>query len=40
MGANDVDVEGCALPTLVYMAREKRPEWPHNFKAGAVNALV
>jgi hypothetical protein len=28
------------LPTLVYMAREKRPQWPHNFKAGAMNALV
>lgn len=39
-GTNDVDADGCILPTLVYMAREKRPEWPHNFKAGAVNALI
>ncbi|KAK3200012.1 hypothetical protein Dsin_023427 [Dipteronia sinensis] len=35
-----VDKEGCQLPTLVYMAREKRPEWPHNFKAGAMNSLI
>ncbi|CAM8937303.1 unnamed protein product [Rhodiola kirilowii] len=39
-GLNDVDAYGCKLPTLVYMAREKRPEWPHHFKAGAVNALI
>ncbi|KAI9186623.1 hypothetical protein LWI28_019163 [Acer negundo] len=37
---NAVDKEGCQLPTLVYMAREKRPGWPHNFKAGAINALI
>ncbi|KAH9804268.1 cellulose synthase-like protein E1 [Citrus sinensis] len=37
---NAVDNEGCQLPTLVYMAREKRPECPHNFKAGAMNALI
>ncbi|KAJ8764995.1 hypothetical protein K2173_010465 [Erythroxylum novogranatense] len=35
-----VDVDGCALPTLVYLAREKRPEHHHNFKAGALNALL
>ena len=34
------DVAGCKLPTLVYLAREKRPEHFHNFKAGAMNALV
>lgn len=34
------DVEGCPLPTLVYLAREKRPQHFHNFKAGAMNALV
>ena len=34
------DVAGCTLPTLVYLAREKRPQYPHNFKAGAMNALV
>ena len=37
---NVVDICGGQLPTLVYMAREKRPQWPHNFKAGAMNALV
>ncbi|KAK6230067.1 hypothetical protein QUC31_001585 [Theobroma cacao] len=35
-----VDSAGCRLPTLVYMAREKRPGWPHHFKAGAMNALI
>ncbi|CAL5087819.1 unnamed protein product [Urochloa decumbens] len=35
-----VDNEGNVLPTLVYMAREKRPQYHHNFKAGAVNTLV
>lgn len=34
------DTEGHSLPKLVYMAREKRPEYFHNFKAGAMNALV
>ncbi|KAG6423878.1 hypothetical protein SASPL_114283 [Salvia splendens] len=34
------DVEGCRLPTLVYLAREKRPHHFHNFKAGAMNALI
>ncbi|XP_031259712.1 cellulose synthase-like protein E6 [Pistacia vera] len=37
---NAVDKEDGRLPTLVYMAREKRPGWPHNFKAGAMNALI
>lgn len=35
-----MDAEGNALPTLVYMAREKRPQYFHNFKAGAMNALI
>ncbi|XP_056162140.1 cellulose synthase-like protein E1 isoform X2 [Syzygium oleosum] len=35
-----VDAEGNALSTLVYMAREKRPQYFHNFKAGAMNALI
>ncbi|KAI4306233.1 hypothetical protein L6164_029525 [Bauhinia variegata] len=35
-----VDDDGFQLPTLVYMAREKRPNHPHNFKAGAMNALI
>ncbi|KAK2640140.1 hypothetical protein Ddye_027935 [Dipteronia dyeriana] len=34
------DIEGCSLPTLVYLAREKKPQHPHNFKAGAMNALI
>ncbi|KAG5561056.1 hypothetical protein RHGRI_004164 [Rhododendron griersonianum] len=28
------------LPTLVYLSREKRPHYHHNFKAGAMNALI
>ncbi|XP_021281864.1 cellulose synthase-like protein E6 [Herrania umbratica] len=35
-----MDVEGKPLPTLVYLAREKRPQHHHNFKAGALNALI
>ncbi|KAK8623042.1 hypothetical protein V6N13_117937 [Hibiscus sabdariffa] len=35
-----VDSNGCRLPTLVYVAREKRPDCSHHFKAGAVNALI
>ncbi|KAI6690780.1 hypothetical protein NL676_027608 [Syzygium grande] len=35
-----VDDDGCRLPTLVYLAREKRPQCPHNFKAGSMNALI
>ncbi|KAG9144127.1 hypothetical protein Leryth_013769 [Lithospermum erythrorhizon] len=38
--SDDKDVEGCSLPTLVYLAREKRPRHFHNFKAGAMNALI
>lgn len=38
--SNAVDNDGCRLPTIVYMSREKRPQQPHNFKAGAMNALV
>ncbi|ONH99324.1 hypothetical protein PRUPE_6G024800 [Prunus persica] len=37
---NATDNEGCKLPTLVYLAREKRPQCHHNFKAGAMNALI
>ncbi|XP_026392934.1 cellulose synthase-like protein E1 isoform X2 [Papaver somniferum] len=36
-----VDMEEISkLPTLVYMAREKRPQHHHNFKAGAMNSLI
>jgi len=34
------DINGNALPTLVYMAREKRLHEHHHFKAGSLNALV
>lgn len=34
------DVEGNKLPALVYLSREKRPGWGHNFKAGAMNSLI
>ncbi|THU72498.1 hypothetical protein C4D60_Mb04t12780 [Musa balbisiana] len=37
---NAVDIEGNTIPTLVYLSREKRPRYPHNFKAGALNALI
>ncbi|XP_068643412.1 cellulose synthase-like protein E6 [Aristolochia californica] len=36
----NADVDGYPLPTLVYLAREKRPKHPHHFKAGAMNALL
>ncbi|XP_060972852.1 cellulose synthase-like protein E6 [Cannabis sativa] len=35
-----VDIDGHALPTLVYLAREKRPQYHHNFKVGAMNSLI
>ncbi|RVW33638.1 Cellulose synthase-like protein E6 [Vitis vinifera] len=35
-----VDVEGQPLPTLVYLSREKRSKYHHNFKAGAMNTLI
>ncbi|XP_076937263.1 cellulose synthase-like protein E6 [Bidens hawaiensis] len=35
-----VDIEGQMLPKLVYVAREKRTHCSHNFKAGALNALI
>ncbi|XP_052177223.1 cellulose synthase-like protein E1 [Diospyros lotus] len=38
--SNIKDIRGCSLPTLLYLAREKRPKHPHNFKAGAMNALI
>ncbi|CAM8993455.1 unnamed protein product [Rhodiola kirilowii] len=28
------------MPLLSYVAREKRPTYPHHFKAGALNALL
>ncbi|XP_012492553.1 cellulose synthase-like protein E1 [Gossypium raimondii] len=38
--SNAVDIEGNPLPTLVYLAREKRPQHHHHFKAGSMNALI
>ncbi|KAH7545397.1 cellulose synthase-like protein E6 [Ziziphus jujuba] len=38
--AKAVDSEGQPLPSLIYLAREKRPQYHHNFKAGAMNALI
>ncbi|KAK1424136.1 hypothetical protein QVD17_19453 [Tagetes erecta] len=40
MCSKSLDVEGCILPKLVYVAREKRTHYSHNFKAGALNALI
>ncbi|WOL03033.1 cellulose synthase-like protein G3 isoform X2 [Canna indica] len=36
----DSDISGNALPNLIYVSREKRPNSPHNFKAGALNVLT
>ncbi|XVF56880.1 hypothetical protein PTKIN_Ptkin06aG0155800 [Pterospermum kingtungense] len=35
-----IDIDGQPLPNLVYLAREKRPQYHHHFKAGAMNALI
>ncbi|XP_065625172.1 cellulose synthase-like protein E6 isoform X1 [Quercus suber] len=35
-----MDIQGQPLPTLVYLAREKRTQYHHHFKAGAMNALI
>ncbi|CAB4283499.1 unnamed protein product [Prunus armeniaca] len=41
LGNNGVrDVDGCELPRLVYVSREKRPGFDHHKKAGAMNALI
>ncbi|KAL2316639.1 hypothetical protein Fmac_030515 [Flemingia macrophylla] len=37
---NSKDVDGFVLPTLVYMSREKRPQYHHYYKAGAMNSLL
>ncbi|GJP32692.1 hypothetical protein CLOM_g17293 [Closterium sp. NIES-68] len=34
------DVNGDPLPYLVYVSREKRPNYDHNKKAGAMNAMM
>uniref|UniRef100_A0A7N2LY96 Cellulose synthase n=1 Tax=Quercus lobata TaxID=97700 RepID=A0A7N2LY96_QUELO len=28
------------MPLLVYISRERRPSWPHSFKAGDLNTLL
>ncbi|KAL5068300.1 hypothetical protein RYX36_019187 [Vicia faba] len=33
------EIEQVKLPLLVYVSREKKPNRPHNFKAGALNVL-
>ncbi|KAK7278504.1 hypothetical protein RJT34_23534 [Clitoria ternatea] len=33
------EIEQVELPSLVYVSREKKPSYPHHFKAGALNAL-
>lgn len=33
-------MDGNELPRLVYVSREKRPNFKHHKKAGALNALV
>ncbi|XP_075489145.1 quillaic acid 3-O-glycosyltransferase CSL1-like [Primulina tabacum] len=30
----------CKMPLLVYLSRERRPSYPHRYKAGALNALL
>ncbi|KAK9677332.1 hypothetical protein RND81_11G136900 [Saponaria officinalis] len=39
-GVDSNETSKVELPTLVYVAREKRPQHPHHFKAGAINALL
>ncbi|XP_023745657.1 cellulose synthase-like protein G3 [Lactuca sativa] len=36
----DKDVSGHYMPNLFYLAREKNKATPHNFKAGAINAML
>jgi len=28
------------VPNIIYISREKRPQHPHHYKAGAMNVLV
>lgn len=36
----DKDITGQAMPNLIYFSREKRPGFPHHFKAGSLNSLL
>ncbi|RZC43975.1 hypothetical protein C5167_036918 [Papaver somniferum] len=38
--SKDVDISGISLPNLIYLSREKSKHIHHNFKAGALNALI
>ncbi|KAI3842206.1 hypothetical protein MKW98_025996 [Papaver atlanticum] len=36
----DVDVSGTSLPNFIYLSRQKNKHIHHNYKAGALNALI
>ncbi|PON96757.1 Cellulose synthase [Trema orientale] len=38
--AEDKDISGHSMPNLIYLSREKSKASPHQFKAGAQNALL
>ncbi|KAL9991764.1 putative cellulose synthase (UDP-forming) [Helianthus debilis subsp. tardiflorus] len=38
--AKEVDNKGQLMPNLVYVSREKHKNFPHRFKAGALNSLL
>ncbi|KAL9225204.1 hypothetical protein vseg_001153 [Gypsophila vaccaria] len=38
--AEAINPQQTDMPLLVYIAREKKPSHPHNFKAGALNVLL
>ncbi|XP_050206570.1 cellulose synthase-like protein B3 [Mercurialis annua] len=37
---NKESVSSVGLPHLIYVSREKRPKYPHHYKAGAMNVLT
>lgn len=37
---HDKSLDQIVMPLLVYVSREKRPAYPHHFKAGALNVLL
>ncbi|XP_048141203.1 cellulose synthase-like protein G2 [Rhodamnia argentea] len=38
--SRDRDIAGNVMPNLIYLSREKSKDVPHQFKAGALNALL
>ncbi|KAL6959707.1 hypothetical protein U1Q18_039860 [Sarracenia purpurea var. burkii] len=38
--STDKDVMGQSMPNLIYVSREKNRDFPHHFKAGALNVLL